>query len=89
MEDKKTLKERLTEEEIEFLNNLILDAARSMEKLEQQIAKEREKELTTEELIEQAKGANSLGKKLKNNVKFEDVADKQKRKWFLHFLFLI
>ena len=79
-EEDKVVEEDLTPEEIEILDELCLKAARSLGKLEEQIAKEREKELTTEELIEQAKLANSLGEKLGNGVlvtpnKVEDEDD--------------
>lgn len=79
-EEDKVVEEDLTPEEIEILDELCLKAARSLGKLEEQIAKEREKELTTEELIEQAKLANSWGEKLGNGVlvtpnKVEDEDD--------------
>ena len=68
MEDKKPLKERLTPEEYDYLGKLCLESARSLGKLEEQIAKEREQELATEELIKQAKLANSWSEQLKNGV---------------------
>lgn len=70
-EEDKVVEEDLTPEEIEILDELCLKAARSLGKLEEQIAKEREKELTTEELIEQAKLANSWGEKLGNSITFD------------------
>lgn len=70
-----------TDEQKEYLETLVLDAARSLSLLDEQIAQERSRNLTHDELIEQAKNATKFARqKGIKTVPVEELIEKNKNK---------